>query len=792
MYFSTYQYLVKHLQFIQTLVLLVGSIALLTYEAIPKIPKAPVAAADFSVYRALEHVRNISKAPHYLSTKAHQEVQTYLWSQLENLGLQPELQEGYVYTKYKTMSRPVNIVARIQGREPGNAVLILSHYDSNPHSSLGASDAGSGVATILEGLRAFTESGNLPVNDIIICFTDNEELGLHGAKLFINQHRWAKDIGVILNFEARGSSGKSIMLVETNGKNKELITHFKKANVEQPFTNSLAYSVYKILPNDTDLTMFRIHGDKSGYNFAFIDNHFHYHTALDTYDNVNKNALQHQGNYLMALLSYFSSKPLPDLKGSEDVIYFSTPFTSLIVYPESWMIPLLGLIILLFLSVLYYGLHSKKIKISSVLISGLPFVIGLLLAAGAGFGIPQLLNLIYPGYREIVHDFPYNGHWYIYMAIALVISLLLYLYSTLQEHIEKAAYAVAPLVCWIFVCILIVLYLPGASYFEIPVLISIGLWWRQLRYPKGRGVGEVILSIPALAMIAPLIVLFPVALGIKAVVTTTVLTSLLFGLLISICTTFSREQSRNLASVLFVLAVGFGLQAHLESDFDESRPRPNSLVYLKNENTNQAIWASYDHQPDAWVLSHVDTSQREVSGESYDILANKYASAFTQIWKAPGHPIESAEIKIQLDTILEDKRKFYLSIQPKRNLNRIDMYIDHTEGIEQIQVQDFDIQIPKQKVLQSLLQREIQNRLITYYVSDTLPIDLKFTFKRNVNPASTLTVYESSFDLLEHPEFEVGPRPENTIPKPFVLNDAVIVRQEFPLALRNTDTTTTE
>jgi Zn-dependent M28 family amino/carboxypeptidase len=43
-------------------------------------------------------------------------------------------------------------------------------------------------------------------NDIII-FSDAEELGLNGAALFVTQHKWAKDIGLVLNFEARGSSG---------------------------------------------------------------------------------------------------------------------------------------------------------------------------------------------------------------------------------------------------------------------------------------------------------------------------------------------------------------------------------------------------------------------------------------------------------------------------------------------------------------------------------------------------------------------------------------------------------
>jgi Zn-dependent M28 family amino/carboxypeptidase len=49
-----------------------------------------------------------------------------------------------------------NILAQIKGSESGKALLLLSHYDSAPHSfSKGASDDASGVATILESVRAF-------------------------------------------------------------------------------------------------------------------------------------------------------------------------------------------------------------------------------------------------------------------------------------------------------------------------------------------------------------------------------------------------------------------------------------------------------------------------------------------------------------------------------------------------------------------------------------------------------------------------------------------------------------
>ncbi len=252
-----------------------------------KISTIETDSRSFSTERALTHVKAISQHPHYVGNDEHEVVRDYIVTQLKRLGLQPEIQEGFTISKWGNLTKAKNILARIEGSEEGKALLLLTHYDSHPHSSLGASDAGSGVATILEGIRAYIVEGKVPRNDIIILISDAEELGLNGADLFVNNHEWAKDVGLVLNFEARGSGGPSYMLIETNGGNSKLMNAFVKADVQFPVANSLAYSIYKMLPNDTDLTVFRRDGDIDGFNFAFIDDHYDYHSALDTYESLD-------------------------------------------------------------------------------------------------------------------------------------------------------------------------------------------------------------------------------------------------------------------------------------------------------------------------------------------------------------------------------------------------------------------------------------------------------------------------------------------------------------------------
>ena len=68
-------------------------------------------------------------------------------------------------------------------------------------------------------------------------------------------------------------------------------------------------------------------------------------------------------------------------------------------------------------------------------------------------------------------------------------------------------------------------------------------------------------------------------------------------------------------------------------------------------------------------------------------------------------------------------------------------------------------------------------KLLTYYVVDNLPLEMEFSI--NAKQKLDLDVIESSFDLLSNPLLKVKPRKSWMIPTPFVLNDAVIIKQKI-------------
>lgn len=722
---------------------------------------ADKAPQTFSTDRALEHVKNISKEPHAVGFPGHMKVQTYIISQLNKLGLETTTQEGYTAGDWANLSKVTNILARIEGSGNGKALLLLTHYDSSPHSSLGASDAGSGVATILEGVRAFLFENKTPKNDIIILFSDAEELGLNGADLFVNKHPWAKDVGLVLNFEARGSGGPSYMLIETNQGNARLIEEFTKANPKYPVANSLAYSIYKMLPNDTDLTVFREDGDIEGFNFAFIDDHYDYHTVLDNYERLDRNTLAHQGSYLMPLLTHFSEADLNQLKAEGDYIYFNLPFFRLVSYPFSWIWPMLAAAVLIFLFLLGYGLKNQKLNFIDIGKGFIPVLVSLIINGILGYFAWSMITWWYGEFNDILHGFTYNGHLYIVVYAMFSLAVCFWVYHKFRK-IKTANLLVAPIFLWLIICILVGMYLKGASFFIVPLFGTLAALMVLINQDKPNPLLLVFLALPAIFIHAPFIKMFPVGLGLKMMVAATVFTTLLFFLALPFLNQLKNKE--RFAYIFLILFFAFGISAHINSRFSTEKPKPSSLLYVYNADKDSAIWATYDKSLIHWNAQFLGQGKRKVDSEDYNSLASKYGTGFRFVKEAPKKNIPAPWVDTLLDTIIGNERILELCVTPKRKVNRLEVFTN-------------DIQLNAVKVngivLSDSFLENRKQRLITHYISNNDYTELELSFPKDKN--LELTFYESSNDLLSHKDFSVPARPDYSIPMPFVLNDAILV-----------------
>ncbi len=731
----------------------------------------------FSTERALSQLKVISEKPHYIGSEAHTEVRDYLLLQLELLGLDPHVQEGFTLNKnWGVLAKPKNILARIKGREQGKALMLLAHYDSAPHSkSFGASDAGSGVVAILEGIRAYLASGQTPKNDIIILFSDAEEIGLMGAKLFVEEHPWVKDVGIVVNFEARGSGGPSNMILETNQGNATLVKEFIQANPSHPVASSLMYSVYKMLPNDTDSTIFRELADIDSYFFAFIDDHYHYHTAADTYENLDRNTLEHQGTYVMAILNHFTESDLENLKAEQDHIYFNMPFIKMVNYPFSWILPLLFLAIILFIGLVLFGISRQKLNRKEILKGFIPFLSSMAISGIITFFGWKLLLRLYPQYDEILHGFTYNGHLYIISFVALTLAITFSFYGKFHRKERPANLVIAPLFIWMIICTLLAIYLKGGAFFIIPVYFSLVMLFILIIQDKPNLILLLLLCVPAVFILGPLIQFFPVGLGLKMLVISAVFTVLLFGLLLPVLASFSNKKS---FAVLFLL-LGFVtlFSAHFESDFSEDRHKPNSLVFFQDADLQQSYWVTYDNLLDPWTKNYLGDAPLDAKKHISNVASSKYGTGFSYALETQNKELPMPDIKRLKDTVLGEFREVTLLISPQRKVNRLALFAD-----EEAVFKDFEVNglsLPKNPETGNAVERRRSKMLLSYYVSDTDSLEVRFSFHKDKQ--QPVTLQEISFDLLEHPQFTIPVRATSEMPKPFITTDAIILQKLIDL-----------
>jgi len=292
--------------------------------------------SSFSGERAREELRRIlPPGPHPVGSMAGAQMRDRIAARLRELGYAPELQDTWACSAVRNCARVQNVLAKKPGTS-GKWVLISSHYDSVP-AGPGAADDGSGVAVELEIARALSGEPETR-NGVLFLVNEGEEPGLIGAEAFVAEHPLAKEVGAVVNLEARGTGGPSLMF-ETSPGNGPILDLYARS-VRRPATNSVYYTIYKTLPNDTDLTVYK-HAGLRGLNFAFIQGESRYHTPLDDLDHLDVRTLQHQGENALAMVRAFSGADLDALSGPDDAFFDLFGFATL-RWPEAWM-PALGI-----------------------------------------------------------------------------------------------------------------------------------------------------------------------------------------------------------------------------------------------------------------------------------------------------------------------------------------------------------------------------------------------------------------------------------------------------------------
>ena len=609
-------------------------------EKTPPLPVDSGRAQDFSVDRAMEHVRRLAREPRPLGSAAHGRARDYIAGVIQSYGLHPEIQAadavrpslpnvymgGYIQ----------NIIAVLPGSASGpengkkrNQILLVAHYDSAP-VSLGAADDAAGVAVLLELMRILRSDP--PRSDVLFLFSDGEEMGLLGAQEFVESHPRAKFGGFVVNLEARGNRGPSAIF-EIHPPRREMMRAFVKYAL-RPRANSLSQAVYKILPNDSDFSIFRQAGF-NGLNFAFYENVSAYHSRTDSWENLSRRSVYHHGRNALAAVraadDRFADKNVPfapgsGISGREKSIleasdaYFNYPGFSLIYYSRT-ISGLLTLGTLLLFAFLYWrGARRGLYDIFAPFRWSIFFILGgalsCLLLLGANYG----LQLIKPELSSFTFGEPYRVFFFRAGHATLAVAWAVFLMEFARRRVNSsAAYASIGLI-WAGQAGLAFFFFPGAEYilqwpllFSLPALLLLQEREREATSPASRqvrfrrafallagglflvcGLAAVLLFAETYADAFPGFTLRLIWLLAPTFVFSTALLWPLF-----------EELRRTAGGFLFlaplVAALLFFSLGLLRQDFHSGAPLQNSIFYARDANSGEALWASCGPRVDSFT-----------------------------------------------------------------------------------------------------------------------------------------------------------------------------------------------
>lgn len=555
--------------------------------------RAPGSAA--TAFPAEEAYATLSRllaeqVPHPVGSAANQRIRDRLLQELRDMGYAPEVQSAFVCDG-ATCTQVENVIAVLKGNGSGRAILAAAHYDSVA-AGPGTGDDGVGVAAVLEVARLLQREPPAR-NDVIFLFTDGEEVGMRGAQAFV-RHPLFESVELVINLDARGTSGPAVMF-ETGEGNRALIAHFAR-HVAAPVSTSVAYELYRMLPNDTDFTIYRREG-RGGFNLAMIESAGHYHTGQDTLASLDRNSLRHYGDQLLALLAAARPLDLGSLKAGGDASYFDIFGATLVHWPAALNLPLAVLAAVMILG--WLVLRWPRLRGSDCFITVLVMLALPLVLAVAGWLLSYPLGR-WPDVPPVSHPWPWPAR--ISLVATLIAAALLAARLLASLGVEAVTSTV-----WLVtgaLAVTVAALVPGAAYLLLwpALLFGLVLWVARAAAP-GRAVEFAAIGGAALSIF--FWSAFPLALdAVFGYRQSLVKLAALFPMAMALVPVF-RMAHRNLSwqcAVLAGVALAGAAVASQVPGRTRDHPEPLNLLYYQDAAGGAAMWAIHEAGVDSRFL----------------------------------------------------------------------------------------------------------------------------------------------------------------------------------------------
>jgi hypothetical protein len=602
-----------------TTVFVLVSTAAVSYRvvALPEPLRASAPLDQFSSGRAWPHLEAIAQVPSPTGSAANARVRDYIVGEITALGLTPEIQSTVAVHPDGIAFRVDNVLVRLPGSDSTKAVLIVGHYDGIA-SGPGAGDNRFSNAAMLEAIRALQVREQLR-NDVIFLFPDAEEYGLVGAQAFIEEHPWARDVGVVFNYDASGGGGP-LVLMKTVREDGWLARHLGAAHAGI-FLKSQQNSERDDDPWGTDFDAFR----KAGYTAADLDdwaNHAFYHTRLDNVERLDEGKLQAYGDSMVRLAQHFGGIDLRDTREGDRV--FTSMFDKDLVvgYPKSWTWPITVVATLAVIAVVAIGVRRGRLHPMALVKSGAALLGFLLLSA-------LLLEIAWGAITDLHTEARWQQDVDIYQGPLLLSGLVAFVVAGLiaalawgGRRLGLPNLQAAALVVLVPAAIFAAAADPFFSYVGLWPLLAVAVAFGASLFVPDDGSGRWrwlraglfgLAAIPVLGVIVPILwrTLFDsTEAGAAVPAILVVFLAALLVPLIDFALPARRSWLAGAAAVVGVALLGAGFA---RSGFDAGQPRPHTLFYAMNADTGTARWATLDEGPDAWITQFVPSDTAEAT-----------------------------------------------------------------------------------------------------------------------------------------------------------------------------------
>lgn len=788
----------------------------------PEVVPDSAPATEFSAERAMEDVRAIAREPHPMGSQEHEEVADYIVGRLKELGLSPQVQETSslryndegLHGDQVHAARVKNILARISGTDnTGEAVLLMSHYDSMP-TTPAAADGGVSVGTLLETVRAI-KAGPPPKNDVIIYIGDADVNGVLGPIAF-HEHPWSRDVGVSFAFEGIGPYGPSALIYDgQSAESSEPNPGLDPAQIPVPDEYPSAQNGWwlrealKVLPNplvvlplngtpfavaaSPELGVFQVGTDAAGLGFGQFRGSYAYHTLLDNPERLDPRSLQHQGSYALSLTRHFGDLPLDQAnrQQSAPLVAFNILPGQVVSYPSTWAMPLVVAITLLLIVVFIVGIWRERLKVGGLLLGVLLFVLSLLgavVVTALGWKLGVALN---PAYQVWMGRGYYGAEWRLLFLASLTLAFIAALYLLAQRFVRaarhEASVVAGALIVLVVLAVLTGMGVPSVSYlFTWPTLAGVTVLGFNVLAPSSTQAAWPRVAVLALTSFVPIVLFVPLIYLfysffaaplagpsglVPPVVVVFVLLALMLGALLAHLLHFLSGRRRWVVPVALAgLALVFLAGELITTRFDASHPRTDYVQYRLDADTGEATWISDTNPPDAWTKQFFENGY-EIGEEAFAPVY--YFGQKFEVIRAPAPKanLPAPRLEVIEDTASEGVRTLRLRLLSPRSAPYA-----HLETVLPTQWTEASVNGEKIDVTKVPAQSR-RNFALTFYNLPEEGVEISLSVRSTRPIGATLTDYSNG--LPKVPGMEIEARPPESMPAPYDFRDPTAVSKSF-------------